>query len=225
MSNGSTAPRQKLPIKLGAAALALLVLAALVAAGVDVKGLIARVMEIIRAAGPVVFFTAMAILPAAGAPFLTFILPAVPVFGPQLGTANVVALGMVATTVNIAFTYALARWALRPLVERLVVRLGFKLPQVETGDQTDLLVILRVTPGMPFFVQHYVLGLANVPFGKYMLLSCAISLPVTSAFMLFSDALLQGKGKVIFLSAAALVALTAATHLVRRRYERKKKAA
>lgn len=222
MSTDAVAARRKRLVKLGLAALAALALVALLAAGVDVRGLIARGLEVIRGAGPLAFFTAMAVLPAAGVPFLAFMLPAVPVFGPQLGIPAVVACGLLATVVNMGLSYVLARWTLRPLIERLVVALGFRLPQVDAGDQTDLIVILRVTPGMPFFVQNYVLGLANVPFRKFALLSGLITLPTVTAIMLFSDALLQGKGKVIFVTVMALVALTAATHLVRRHYERKK---
>lgn len=217
--------RKKLLIKLGAALAVVLGLAALVLAGVDLKALIGTVLELVRGAGPATFFGAMALLPAVGVPFLTFMLPAVPVFGPQLGTPTVVALGLLAAFTNIAFTYSLARWGLRPLVAQLMVKLGFKLPEVESGDQTDLLVILRVTPGIPFFAQHYLLGLAHVPFGRYLLLSSLLSLPQVAALMLFSDALLHGRGKIIFLSAGALVALTAMTHLLRRHYGRKKKSA
>lgn len=156
---------------------------------------------------------------------LTFILPAVPVFGPQIGTPNAVLAALVALTVNYCLTYALARRGLRPLLQWLVARLGYKLPEVDSGDATDLIVLLRVTPGVPFFVQNYMAGLANMPFGRYFVVSAIIAWPLNTAFLLFGDALLHGKGKVALLSICAILALTAALHLVRKHFERRKKAA
>src|SRR5258705_2504519 len=46
-------------------------------------------------------------------------------------------------------------------------RSGYKLPEVAAGDATDLIVLVRVTPGVPFPVQNYLLGLAQVPVVKY----------------------------------------------------------
>jgi uncharacterized membrane protein YdjX (TVP38/TMEM64 family) len=211
-------------IKLGIVAAVLLVGGLLVARGLDVRSLIQTGLETLRAAGPLVFFSAMALAPSVGVPMLTFILPAVPVFGPQIGTTNAVLLGLAAITFNFCFTYALARRGLRPLLQLLVTRLGYKLPEVDSGDATDLIVLLRVTP-VPFFVQNYMAGLANMPFGRYFLVSAIITWPLNTAFLLFGDALLHGKGKVAILSLCALIALTTGLHLVRKHYERRKKAA
>lgn len=199
--------------------------AVLVLRGFDVRGAIDTGLAALRGAGPVVFFSAMAILPACGVPALTFVLPAVPVFGPQLGTTTAVVLGLAALTVNFCLAYALARGALRPLLERLVVRLGYRLPEVDTGDATDLVILLRVTPGVPFVVQNYLAGLSRLPFGRYFLVSVLIVWPINTAFLLFGDALLHGKGKVALISLCAIVALTTGLHLVRRHYERRRKAA
>jgi uncharacterized membrane protein YdjX (TVP38/TMEM64 family) len=90
---------------------------------------------------------------------------------------------------------------------------------------TDLIVVLRVTPGVPFFVQNYILGLADAPFGKFLGISCAAAWPYTAAFIVFGDALHHGRAKLIIEGVLVLVALTAATHFVRRHYGRKKAAA
>jgi uncharacterized membrane protein YdjX (TVP38/TMEM64 family) len=224
------AQKKKLPLLklavIGAVVLAVLVLAV---SGGDIRGLIAqcsalidRGVEAIRNAGPVAFFTAMAIMPAFGVPSLTFILPAGPAFGERFGMTNVVLLCMVAVTFNFVFAYLLARRALRPLLEKLMVRLGYELPKVEAGDTTDLILILRLTPGIPFCVQNYLLGLGEVPFGKFFVLSFVLCMPQNAAFVLFGDALLHGKGKMLLY---LIVAIVAGTHLLRRHYGRKKAAA
>jgi len=222
MAEPASRPNRALLLKLAAAGGALLVAAALVARGVDLKALLMQGLDLIRAAGPVVFFLSMALLPAAGVPFLVFLLPVVSLFGPRFGTPATVALALVAATTNMAFTYALARWALRPWLTRLVARLGYKIPEVAVADATDLVIILRVTPGIPFCVQHYLLGLASVPFRHYLLISCLLVWPMATAFMLFGDALLHGKGKIALLSLSLLLAVTAALHLVRKHYGKKR---
>jgi uncharacterized membrane protein YdjX (TVP38/TMEM64 family) len=200
---------------------AVLVAVGLVVRGLDLRALLDQGLELIRSAGPVAFFTAMVLLPACGVPMLLFSLPAVSLFGPQLGTVTVVLISLVAMVANLVLTYALARRALRPLLAWLVTRLGYRMPEVEADDATSLVVILRVTPGIPFFVQNYLAGLANVPFGKYLLVSCILACPMNTAIMLFGDALLHGRGKVALVSFSLLLALTAATHLVRKHYRRK----
>jgi uncharacterized membrane protein YdjX (TVP38/TMEM64 family) len=218
------APKKKLPwVKLAIVAIALLVATVLVLRGVDLRGLFNAVMATIRAQGPWIFFTAMAVLPIFGFPVLAFVLTAGPAFSGPLGMPLVVALSLLAVTVNFVVTYALARRALRPFLEKLMKRFGYKLPDVESGDAADLIIILRLTPGVPFFVQNYLAGLAEITFGKYLLLSCLIVWPYNAATVMFGDAILQGKGKVALLAGSLLIAVAAGTHLVRRHYGEKKK--
>jgi uncharacterized membrane protein YdjX (TVP38/TMEM64 family) len=218
MAEPAPRPNRSLLIKLAAGAILALVILLLVARGVDLKGLVQRGLELIRSAGPVAYFTAMALLPAVGVPGTAFTLTAVPVFGPRLGTATVVLLALAALTVNMAFTYFLASRWLRPPLQWLVAKLGYRMPQVDMADANDLIVLLRVTPGIPFPVQNYLLGLAGVPFLRYLVISCLIQWPINVAIMLFSDALLHGKGRLAFLALMGLLALLTATHLVRKHY-------
>jgi uncharacterized membrane protein YdjX (TVP38/TMEM64 family) len=217
------APRSNRPLllKLAVAGVVLVVGAVLVARGLDLKGLIAQGLEMIRGAGPLVFFTSMAVLPLFGAPLSPFSLTAGSAFGPTLGMPLVILFALTALTFNIMLSYFLAFRAFRPLLERLVVRLGYKLPEVAAGDATDLIILLRVTPGVPFPVQNYLLGLARVPVVKYALISCAVQWSFNTAIILFGDALLHGKGKLALLGLCGLVALTVGTHLVRKHYGRK----
>lgn len=223
MAESAPRPNRALLLKLIAVAVVGLVALVLVARGLDVKSLVRQGLDLIRSAGPVTFFLAMAFLPAIGAPLSAFSLTAGSVFGEQMGLGWVIALAMLSITVNMALTYYLAHVAFRPLLEKLFARLGYKLPQVEAGDASDLVIILRVTPGVPFPVQNYLLGLAEVPFGKYLGISCLIAWPLNIAFMLFGDALLHGKGRMALIGLSAVLALTAGTHMVRKHYEHRKK--
>ncbi len=193
--------------------------------GVDVQAWIERGMELVRGAGAVTFFAAMVLLPAVGVPASVFTLTAGPVFGPKLGMPLVVGLCVAAIMGNVVLTYFLARRALRPVLEKLMQRFGYKLPQVAPEDMTDLAIIVRVTPGSPFPVQNYLLGLANVPFGKYLLVSFIVQAIYAPAFVLFGDALLHGKGKLATIAVGLLAAAAVATHWARKHFGKKKNAA
>ncbi|MBI5382488.1 MAG: VTT domain-containing protein [Opitutae bacterium] len=230
MSETPSSAKKALLLKLAVAAggLGLIVVGA-VACGVDLRallqwalGLLEQVLAAVRAAGPLVFFTAMAILPGCGVPLLAFMLPVSSLFAERFGLPLVVLFSLVAITINLVLTYSLARWAFRPLLQRIVTHFGFKLPQVDSGDATDMVVLLRVTPGIPFMVQNYLCGLADVPPVKYLVVSCLAGWPAQIAFVVFGAALREGKGQTILMAAGVLVALIAATHLVRRHYGKKK---
>jgi uncharacterized membrane protein YdjX (TVP38/TMEM64 family) len=221
MAEPAPRPNRPLLIKLAVLAVVLLAAAALVARGYDLKGLLNQGLALIRSAGPVAFFVAQAVLPAFGAPQSAFSLSAGSLFAAELGMPLVVLLSFAAVTANMALSYWMACHLLRPVCERLLLRLGYRPPQVASGDTTDLIVLLRVTPGLPFPVQNYLLGLARVPFGKYLLISCLITGALNTAFVLFGDALLQGKGRTALTSLLVILALAVGTHLLRKHYSRK----
>jgi uncharacterized membrane protein YdjX (TVP38/TMEM64 family) len=225
MLSATPADRKKFLVKLAVAAVALAVVAGVLLRGMDYHRLIDPAMALIRGVGPWTFFIAMALLPAAAVPMLTFSLTAGPVFGERLGLGAVVAAGLAAATFNLLLTYWLARRALRPWLARMLERLGYRLPQLDSADLTDLIVILRVTPGVPFFAQNYLLGLAGVPAGRYLAISCPIVWSYTAGFIVFGDALLHGHGKTIVLAVSLLAAAAAAAHLLRHHYAGRKKTA
>lgn len=184
--------------------------------------LLERLMSLVRDAGPAAFFVAMALVPAIGVPMLAFLLPVVSLFGGELGLTAVLVISLACVTANMVLSYALARRGLRPLLTRVVARFGYRLPEVRTGEFTDLIVLLRVTPGIPFCVQNYLAGMAGTPFGRYLLVSCAVVWPLNIAIMLFGDSLLQGNGTAALITFGLLAAFVAARLVLRRYYAAKK---
>jgi len=222
MDAPAPADRRKLLFRVGLALVVLAALGLFLVKGVHFFALVDRLISGVTSLGPWAFFTAMALLPAVGAPTLAFTLIAGTAFAPQMGMANVVWAGMAASVINLAITYWLARWVIRRWLGLLLVKLGYPLPQVDESDSTDLIVILRVTPGVPFCIQNYLLGLAEVPAGRYFLISCLAALPQTAACIVFGDALRHGKSRMILVAVCLIVALVAATHFLRRHYGQKK---
>jgi uncharacterized membrane protein YdjX (TVP38/TMEM64 family) len=218
----SPAGRKKLLLQLGVAGLLAAAVGLFLLKGMHIFALIDQVVAIVSGLGPWIFFSAFAVLPALGAPTLGFTLLAGSAFAGRMGMSGVVLAGMAATAFNLTLSYCLARWIIRKWVAQLLERLGYRMPQVAEADSTDLIVILRVTPGVPFVVQNYLLGLADAPAGRYFLLSCLISLPQCAAFIVFGNALLHGRGAAIVVGVSLLVVLAAGTQLLRRHYGRRK---
>lgn len=218
----SPAPKKGLLLKLAVVAVVGVGVALLLLRGVNLRQLLDQALAWIRSVGPGPFFVGMAILPSFGFPLLAFTLSAGPIFSAELGMPLVILLVTVCITVNLALTYWLARYAFRPALESLIRRLGYQLPQVAAQDRLSLTVLVRVTPGPPFCLQSYLLGLAEVPLRTYMVVSCLITIPQAIAVILFGDSLVKGKGKVAFVAFSLIVALSVLVQWVRRRYTQKK---
>jgi len=179
-------------------------------------------IAVLRDAGPWVFFTAFALLPAAGFPIAIFYLTAGSAFTEQLGVGGVIAATGLALFVNITVTYWLARYGLRPWLERMISRTKYKIPVVAAAEHAEITLLLRITPGPPFFVQSYLLGLAEIRFATYVGISWTVAMAYASGFIVFGDAILHGKGQLAFLGMSALVAVGLIVHLLRRHYGKKR---
>ncbi len=190
--------------------------------GYGVREAVEWVLAHVRELGPAAFFSLMAVLPGVGVPVSVFTLTAGPVFAPVLGLPLVVALSLASLGINLALTYGLARWVLRPWVEWLCAWLGFEIPEVSEADQRSLVILVRVTPGPPYVLQNYVLGVARVTFGTYFLISWAVVAFYSTAMILFGDALMNGRGRVALIAASLLVAFVVAVRFARKRLGRSK---
>ena len=192
--------------------------------GVDVRGGLDQVMPVVRDAGPWVFFGAMAVLPAVGFPMTPFTLSAGPVFGPVMGLGGVITAAFAAIAVNVMIGYAMARWVMHPVLEKLVVRLGYRLPRVPADQYWDWTILLRVTPGPPFFVQNILLGLAHVPVRIYLIVSLGVAWAFTVGIIVFGDALMQGKGGRVLFGVMCVVMVGVGVKLVRKHLAKKRAA-
>lgn len=212
-------------IKLGVLIVAGGVAGLLLLQGVDLRGWLDQGIALVQEAGPGLFFAGMAVLPAVGFPLSPFTLTAGSIFAPTLGWPLVLVATWLALTVNVAITYVGARWLARPLLEKLVLRMGYRWPEVRAENYWDVTILARVTPGPPFFLQSVMLGLAQIPFHIYMIGSSLISIVYGTVFVIFGEALLAGKGKMIVFGISAMAALAVGTHLLRGHLARKKAAA
>jgi uncharacterized membrane protein YdjX (TVP38/TMEM64 family) len=186
------------------------------------RSVVTRVKEWSKTVGPIPFFAAMALLPAFGFPITVFSLTAGVLFVPQIGLGWTLVGALLALGSNMALTYWMARYALRPLLGGIVRKLGYGLPEVSRENHLGMTLLFRIMPGPPFFAQNYILGLAEIRFWTYLWVSWLIQGFFAVAMVVFTDRLMQGSGKVIFLSVSVFVAVMIVIKMVVRRISRKK---
>ena len=202
---------------------AILVGVLLLAAGVllalhwDLRAQFQRTVGFFRDAGPLPFFVAMALLPAAGFPLSMFTVAVALVFVPTLGLGPVLVCTVAAVAVNVTVSYWIAARALRPLAARLVRHFGYNLPEIQPHAAWPIILLVRIVPGPPFFVQSYLLGLARVPFRTYLTLSTAVPAAYLVGTIVLTDALARNDYPTMAAAAALFVVVGAVLHQARRR--------
>jgi uncharacterized membrane protein YdjX (TVP38/TMEM64 family) len=184
------------------------------------RDLIDAVVLALREAGPGVFFTAMALLPAVGFPLAAFTLAAGPLFGSTLGTIAVIGWSLAAVMANQLLAYWLANRALRPFVGRLLAYYDFRLPD-GARDAWHLTLLVRLAPGVPYWVQSYLLALVRVPLMPYLVVSMGVMAGFVVALVVGGEAVMHGNGRLAFIAVVVLVASVAAVQLARKRAARR----
>jgi uncharacterized membrane protein YdjX (TVP38/TMEM64 family) len=211
--------KRKLPLfKLAIAAAVVAAAAFLVLRGVNYKDLGQHGFGYIRAAGPWVFFSAAAILPAFSAPLSAFSLTAGEAFSAKMTMPGVIAAMLAAIAFNLAFTYWLARYALHPLLSRVTEHYGYTIPRITRENSVAVALVLRLTPGPPFFIQSYLLGLGHMPFRLYMVVSFLSSIPMTLAMVILGKGIFNGNLTLVLTGAGVIVVASVAINWLRKRY-------
>ena len=102
-------------------------------------------------------------------------------------------LSIVAISLNLTWTYWLAAGPARRLVEKLLAASEIKIPDLPRGDHLKLILVMRLTPGFPFFVQNYLLGFLRAPFHLYLPISILCQGIIGTGVVLGGVGLADGK--------------------------------
>jgi uncharacterized membrane protein YdjX (TVP38/TMEM64 family) len=122
---------------------------------------------------------------------------------------------LLAMLLNLAWTYWLAAKPARGLVKKLLASASIQIPELPRGDHLKLILVMRLTPGFPFFFQNYLLGFMRAPFLLYLSVSMLCSGIVGTGVVLSGVGLADGK-LMPAISGISLIALGAVvTSLVR----------
>ena len=219
MSHEEPLKKRKLPlVKISIVAAVLAVGVVLVLRGVNYRALVEQGMAAIRSAGPLAFFAGIVVLPTIGAPLTAFTVTAGEAFAPQMTLGGVIAAVVIAIAGNLALNYWLARYALRPLFARLAHHYGYRIPRVTRANALSVTLVFRLTPGIPFFMQSYILGLAEVPFRLYMITSWVCALPLAVGAVILGKGMFDGHFKMAGAGLAVIAVAVALVHWIRKRY-------
>ena len=164
---------------------------------------------------PVAFFALMAVLPAFGFPLSPFYL-----LSSAYGVTVALAASAVAMAGNLLFSFWLAVGFCRPLIERFLRRYDYRIPEVGQANQVRVTLIIRLTPGLPFFVQNYVLALAGVRFRIYMMLSWLAQMAYAIAFIVLGESVFEGRVGLAVVAISLVIVLLIVTRIIRDRYAR-----
>jgi len=116
------------------------------------------------------------------------------------------ALCLVATALNMTWTYWVAARPARGLVEKLLAATTIQIPELPKGDHLRMILILRLTPGIPLFLQNYLLGFFRVPFRMYLPISIGCNGLISIGVVLSTAGVANGSLMPV-ISGVALVAL------------------
>ena len=120
-------------------------------------------------ARPLWLFLALVVLPGLPVPNSGLLFLAGVVWRDRPFEACLIALA--AMLMNLSWTYWLAAGWGRWTMERVAAWLGFAIPEVRESNRLRLVLALKLTPGIPTFVQNYLCGFLGVRFRTYLLVS------------------------------------------------------
>ena len=160
-------------------------------------------VQTVGAANPVWLFLAVAVLPLFGVPASPLLIAV----GVRLGTVAGLALVMAAYVFNFTAGYWLARNWFRAPLGRWLERRGHRIPSVPAAEETQFILLVRITPGTPLFIQTYLLGLAGVRFGRFLFWSLFVQMFYVCAFLSFGRSLRHNAVWHALLAVALLIGL------------------
>lgn len=168
---------------------------------------------------PLFYYTlAISILPI-------FMLPITPIFILAAARAQYGNLGEVlffcwiGVSINIIISYFVAR-RFGEFIRGKLEKRGINVPEIPQTYQCELIFLLRMIPGNPISVQNYMLGLANVEFVKYIIVSIPIHMLHSFAYIYFGDGIFTGEVAPLVSGALFLAMLAIIARVLKRIYDK-----
>ena len=175
-----------------------------------------RFLGFVRTLGPFWFYLVFAGLSSVGAPTSPFLVVA----GASFDLASNV-VGMLASySVNLAATYYLGRGLFAEWPRRMMAaaRLPWRLPEEASWR---VIVLVRMTPGIPFVVQSFLLASMCPRFWPYYIFSAPCALFMAGLMLFLGTGLGAGRFKQIALAVVLIVVAAVALRYVGGRLARR----
>lgn len=169
-------------------------------------------------AHPWAMFLALVFLPGLPIPMSALLLVAGAVWGANLQACLLMLLAM---AINMSWTYWLAAGPARGFIEKVLANTKIRIPELPKNDHVRLILILRLTPGIPLFIHNYILGFFRTPFLLYLPLSLLLAGSVACGILLTGGAILQGKAGAAITGISLIVVGILVIRILRARLAKK----
>lgn len=170
---------------------------------------------------PWAIFWALVVLPGLPFPTTALLVIAGVVWKNQPVMACVICMSAIA--LNMTWTYWLASGIGRGVVVRLFKLAGRGLPDFRRESDLRVILILRLVPGFPLFLQNYILGFLRVPFRLYLPVSVLCN-GVMACGVVLSSSGIAGANFMPMISGIALIVLgVVVVHSLKKKLEAQKK--
>ena len=158
---------------------------------------------------PWLLFVAILILPGLPAPISPLMVLAGVVFHehPILACLGC----LIALELNLVWTYWVGRKPGRGFVQWIFEKSKVEVPTVAEENHMKWLLIVRLTPGFPLFIQNYLLGFVGIPFFRYLWVSMACSGSIACGMVLTGAGV--GDGRIGFVLGGLSVLIVVAVVL------------
>lgn len=123
-------------------------------------------------------------------------------------------------TANIAVSYFISRKFGDFLRVKLEAR-GVKIPRLPPYEQYEFVFLMRMIPGNPLAVQNYALGLAGIPFVKYVVVSLPIQYVQIFGYVYLGEGFFTGGFSNMAIAVSFFVILAIVARMLDKRYGHK----
>lgn len=130
----------------------------------------ANLLDKVQQTTPLLFVSLMVILPLVGFPISAFYLYA----GSAFPWWQATLLCSLSLAINISVAFPLAKYLLKAPVSHFMAKYSKELPSLTEKTQFRVTFLVRSIPGIPYFMQNYMLPLIGVKFIHYFLISWSI---------------------------------------------------
>ncbi len=169
--------------------------------------------EVYLRANPWALFGALVILPGLPIPTSALMLLAGVVWRDRPVMACLICL--LALTMNLSWTYWLAAGPARGLVEKMFKASQIRIPDLPRGHHMKLILVLKLTPGVPLFFQNYLLGFLRAPFLPYLGISILANGVIAIGIVLSGAGLADGQLMPALTGISLIAVGVVLTHWVR----------
>lgn len=162
---------------------------------------------------PWMLFFAIAILPGLGFPVSLLFTAAGAVWGTNASSCGIV---IGALAVNLTWTYYVMQSPMGQWIRKKIPAKWLRFLETDRGGAMRVLLAMRIAPGMPLFIQNYLLGLLHIPFAIYLPISLFFNSLWACAFMLSGGAVFSGKIGSAVAAVSLFIMLIILTKLIRK---------